>query len=211
MVAGGLSASAACVFTNPMEVVKNRLQVQGELRARGEYVKTYRGPLHGLFVMIKTDGLRSVQAGLGPAMIYQFVMNGLRLGTYAVLERRGWTRDGGGHLSLVQCATCSSISGVAGALVGSPIFLVKTHLQTSSSASIAVGHQHGHAGMAEAFSEVYARGGVRGLWRGATASLPRICRLSHLSHCVIIISIGVGSAAQLVTYRKEYQKYFATP
>ena len=26
VVAGGMSAAAACVFTNPMEVVKNRLQ-----------------------------------------------------------------------------------------------------------------------------------------------------------------------------------------
>ena len=79
------------------------LQVQGELRARGQYVKTYRGPIHGLMVMIKTDGLRSVQAGLGPAMTYQFVMNGLRLGTYAMLESRGWLRDGQGQLSVLRC------------------------------------------------------------------------------------------------------------
>ena len=102
VVAGGLSASAACVFTNPMEVVKNRLQLQGELLARGQYVKTYRGPMHGLVVMIKTDGIRSVQAGLGPAMLYQFVMNGLRLGTYAMLERQGWVRDSEGNFSLLR-------------------------------------------------------------------------------------------------------------
>jgi len=185
VVAGGMSAAAACVFTNPMEVVKNRLQVQGELRARGQYVKTYRGPIHGLMVMIKTDGLRSVQAGLGPAMTYQFVMNGLRLGTYAMLESRGWLRDGQGQLSVLRCAGCSSLSGVAGAVFGSPIFLVKTHLQTSSSQSIAVGHQHRHTGFISALQHVYQEGGVAGLWRGATASLPRIC---------------VGSAAQLVTY-----------
>ena len=102
VVAGGLSASAACVFTNPLEVVKNRLQVQGELKARGEYVRTYRGPLHGLIVMVRTDGVRSVQAGLAPALLYQFVMNGLRLGTYAMLERRGLTRDNQAHLSLLR-------------------------------------------------------------------------------------------------------------
>ena len=27
VIAGGLSASAACVFTNPMEVVKNRSRI----------------------------------------------------------------------------------------------------------------------------------------------------------------------------------------
>lgn len=185
VVAGGLAASAACVFTNPLEVVKNRLQLQGELLARGQYVRTYRGPLHGLIVMVKTDGLRSVQAGLGPAMIYQFVMNGLRLGTYAMLERRGMTRDSSQQLSLIRCAMCSSVSGVAGAFFGSPIFLVKTHLQTSSSASIAVGYQHRHQGMVSALRAVYSKAGVLGLWQGVSASIPRIC---------------VGSAAQLVTY-----------
>ena len=80
-----------------------------------------------------------------------------------------------------RCAACSSLSGVAGALFGSPIFLVKTHLQTASSAAIAVGHQHQHAGVAAAFREVYSAGGVRGLWRGATASLPRICQLQWRS------------------------------
>ena len=71
VLAGGLSAATACMFTNPLEVVKNRLQLQGELLARGEYVKTYRGPVHGLMVMARTDGLVSLQAGLGPAMLYQ--------------------------------------------------------------------------------------------------------------------------------------------
>ena len=76
---------------------------------------------------------------------------------------------------MFRCAACSALSGVAGSMFGSPIFLVKTHLQTCSSASIAVGHQHGHSGMVAAFRDVYRDGGVRGLWRGATASLPRIC------------------------------------
>ena len=77
---------------------------------------------------------------------------------------------------LHRCAGCSSLSGVAGAVFGSPIFLVKTHLQTSSSQSIAVGHQHRHTGFISALQHVYQEGGVAGLWRGATASLPRICR-----------------------------------
>ena len=66
--------------------------VQGELRARGEYVRTYRGPLNGLLVMLRTDGLMALQAGLAPAMLYQFVMNGLRLGSYAMLEAGGWVK-----------------------------------------------------------------------------------------------------------------------
>ena len=43
-----------------------------------------------------------MQAGLGPALCYQFVMNGLRLGTFALMERRGWVRDTEGRYSLAR-------------------------------------------------------------------------------------------------------------
>ena len=158
---------------------------QGELQARGQYVKMYRGPLNGLLVMVRTDGLKAVQAGLAPAMMYQMVMNGLRLGSYAMLETAGFVQDSEGQLSLARCTLCSAASGLVGGVVGSPLFLVKTHLQTSSSATIAVGHQHRHRGAVAGLRDLYRAGGVTGLWQGVSASVPRI---------------SLGSAAQLVTY-----------
>ena len=158
---------------------------QGELQARGQYVKMYRGPLNGLLVMVRTDGLKAVQAGLAPAMMYQMVMNGLRLGSYAMLETAGFVQDSEGQLSLARCTLCSAASGLVGGVVGSPLFLVKTHLQTSSSATIAVGHQHRHRGAVAGLRDLYSAGGVTGLWQGVSASVPRI---------------SLGSAAQLVTY-----------
>ena len=80
-------------------------------------------------------------------------------------------------------------------MLGSPLFLVKTHLQTSSSESIAVGYQHRHPGTLAGLKQLYAAGGLVGLWQGGTASVPRIC---------------VGSAAQLVTYRCEEEHFEAT-
>lgn len=182
VLAGGLAAALACVFTNPMEVVKIRLQVQGELQARGEYTTVYRNPVHGLYTMARTDGLRATQAGLGPAMTYQLVMNGVRLGSFAEMEKRGWC---GGEEPVGATLACSMLAGSVSGLLGSPVFLVKTHLQTSSSSGIAVGHQHQHGGMVQAFTSIYRVGGVRGLYQGATSSIPRI---------------SIGSAAQLVTY-----------
>ena len=137
--------------------------------------------------MARTDGLRAIQAGLGPAMLYQLVMNGLRLGTFAEMEKRGLCRDHQDQPSASRTAACSVVAGVIGGLVGSPVFLVKTHLQTSSSAGIAVGHQHQHGSMIKAFTSLYKAGGVPGLWQGASASVPRI---------------SIGSAAQLLTYTR---------
>lgn len=64
-------------------------------------------------------------------------------------------------------------------------FKVKTHLQSKASREIAVGYQHNHRGTFTALANIFRKDGIRGLWRGATASLPRV---------------GVGSAAQLSTF-----------
>ena len=71
----------------------------------------------------------------------------MRLGTYATMEKHGWVMDSDGNVSLPRTMVCSAMAGVVGAVVGSPVFLVKTHLQTSSSAAISVGHQHNHGSM----------------------------------------------------------------
>jgi len=39
---GGMAAVGAGVFTNPLEVVKIRMQLQGELQAKGQYSVHYR-------------------------------------------------------------------------------------------------------------------------------------------------------------------------
>ncbi|XP_073792434.1 solute carrier family 25 member 34 isoform X1 [Danio rerio] len=176
---GALACCGACVFTNPLEVVKTRLQLQGELRARGSYRRLYRGVLQALWVVGRTDGLRGLQKGLTAALLYQGLMNGLRLGSYAQMQAAGVT-DG-------PC--CSLIAGAAagalGAFIASPAYLVKTHLQAQTVAAIAVGHQHNHQGMSSALVSIYRREGVCGLWRGVNGAVPRVM---------------VGSATQLATF-----------
>jgi len=191
IIAGGLAAAGACLFTNPMEVVKNRLQLQGELKSVGHYSRHYRGPLHGLFIIMKTDGFRALQSGLLPATCYNLVMNGLRLGSYSELERRGFLKNQNGETSSVRVLACSAISGLFGGIVSSPLFLVKTQLQTSSSTHISVGFQHNHRNMSTAFTNIYNSSGFPGLWQGATASLPRI---------------GISSAALLFSYTFTMEK-----
>lgn len=62
---------------------------------------------------------------------------------------------------------------------------VKTHLQSKSAASIAVGHQHEYEGTFYALRKIYQQGGILGLWRGSSGAVPRL---------------AVGSASQLGTF-----------
>jgi solute carrier family 25, member 34/35 len=75
-------------------------------------------------------------------------------------------------------------SGVIGATLGSPFFLVKTRLQ-SYSPSLPVGTQHHYRNAWDGLSQIYKGEGIRGLWRGVTAATVRT---------------GFGSSVQLPTY-----------
>jgi len=50
------------------------------LQALGTYKVHYRNVFHAFYTIARVDGVLSLQKGLVPAVIYQFIMNGLRLG-----------------------------------------------------------------------------------------------------------------------------------
>jgi hypothetical protein len=58
--AGALAACAAVTATNPMEVVKTRLQLQGELAAKGQVKKVYTGVFQALRIIAVNEGIRGM-------------------------------------------------------------------------------------------------------------------------------------------------------
>nr|DBA15666.1 TPA: hypothetical protein GDO54_003139 [Pyxicephalus adspersus] len=191
-VLGASACCMACVFTNPLEVVKTRLQLQGELRSRGSYTRHYRGVVQAMVAVCQADGLRGLQKGLTAGLLYQGMMNGVRFYLYSHAEDIGLTQQPGGNVA------AGAIAGALGAFVGSPAYLVKTHLQAQSLAAIAVGHQHNHQSVSSAFESIYKQQGILGLWRGVNGAVPRVM---------------VGSAVQLATFANakdwvKRQKWF---
>eukprot|EP00057_Strongylocentrotus_purpuratus_P030831 XP_782823.3 PREDICTED: solute carrier family 25 member 35 [Strongylocentrotus purpuratus] len=190
---GGIATCGAGLFTNPLEVVKTRMQLQGELKARGTYQRHYRNVFHAFYTIARVDGLLALQKGLVPALWYQLFMNGARLGTYQCLVNMGLTKNSKGELSYPRAVAAGAFAGCCGACVGSPFYLIKTQLQARSHQAIAVGHQHTHHGMTHGLRLIYSDGGFFGLWRGVSAAIARVT---------------VGSAAQLSTFSatKEFIK-----
>lgn len=174
MILGGVGAACAGVFTNPLEVIKTRIQLQGELQARGKYVVHYRNVFQAFWAMARAESVVSLQKGLVPALYYQFLMNGARFGLYQVFDNHGATKDSKGEIVLYKSIICGVTSGLIGSFIGSPLYLVKTHLQSRSNSHIAVGHQYKYDTMMSGIREIYGKYGIRGLWRGSVASITRV-------------------------------------
>ncbi|XP_045781760.1 solute carrier family 25 member 35-like isoform X1 [Maniola jurtina] len=184
-IIGGLAGAGATIFTNPMDVVKTRLQLQGELRARNEHTTRYRGIFHGLYVISKNDGALALQKGLAPAMVLGFCMNSVRLGIYHIAEVQGWTKTKEGDISIHKTIFWSSVSGFVSGLAANPASVVKTRMQSAAHPSIAVGRQYVYNGMIDGFVKIYKIEGTRGFFAGVNATCTRL---------------AVGSAAQLTTF-----------
>ncbi|KJZ76043.1 Mitochondrial oxaloacetate transport protein [Hirsutella minnesotensis 3608] len=185
-VAGGIAACGAVTATHPFETVKIRMQLQGELQSKGRQPHHYRGPVHGVRVIVKHEGVRAIYRGLGTAYIYQVLLNGCRLGFYEPSRKfiAATFLKNENAQNLAVNMFCGASSGVIGAAAGSPFFLVKTRLQ-SFSPFRPVGTQHRYRNAWDGLSTIYRTEGVSGLYRGVGAAM---------------IRTGFGSSVQLPTY-----------
>lgn len=67
-VAGGIAACGAVTVTHGFETVKIRLQLQGELQAKADAPRLYKGVFHGMTVILKNEGFKGLLRGLSCAV-----------------------------------------------------------------------------------------------------------------------------------------------
>ncbi|XP_034193429.1 solute carrier family 25 member 35 [Osmia lignaria lignaria] len=184
-VIGGLAAVGAGFFTNPVDVIKVRLQLQGELEARNTYKKIYKNTAHAAYLIAKHEGIFALQAGIVPALYFQVVLNGIRLGVYNTAKKYELITNDKGNTDVLKTVMVTGTAGCIGAVLGSPFYMIKTQLQSQSAQSIAVGYQHNYSGTWIAIKSLWKEDGIFALYRGWYANIPRIF---------------VGSATQLTTF-----------
>jgi solute carrier family 25 protein 34/35 len=179
------AGTSACFFTNPIEVVKTRLQLQGELMSPTQK-GPFRNPLDALAKIGANEGIHGLQAGLLPAIMYQITMNGVRLGTYSSFKTFFNANDPNDPYFFPKSVAAGAFCGAVGGVTGNPFFLIKVRLQNfARDASLSVGFQHNYSSSFDAVRSIFASEGVFGLWRGVQAQ---------------VLRVSTGSAVQLGTY-----------
>lgn len=192
---GAAASAAATVISNPFDVVRARMQVQGAMQTEGAYEVLYRNVPQAMLRVAREEGVCALQKGLASAVMWQVVMNGIRIGFYPEVKDtvRPWLTKGTVD-TLPVCAAASALCGFAGSFVASPLNLVKTRLQLQRSVSatggaggggVGGGGAGGYRGMLHGLQSVYHEGGVTGLWHGSFVSAQRMM---------------MGSLSQLTAY-----------
>ncbi len=182
MLEGSLASCMAVIASNPMDVVKTRLQLQGELMKKGAAPLHYRGMFHACYVVFCNEGLRGLQKGLGAAFAWQTLQNGTRFGLYEP------TKAAFGRVLPEGLATnlaSAVFVGILGSIVANPVYLVKTRLQSASGGHAQVGVQHDYKGLLDGLSKIVSHDGVKGLMQGVPSAMMRT---------------AVGSGVQLSSY-----------
>jgi solute carrier family 25 protein 34/35 len=120
---GSLAATGAVFITNMPETIKTRMQLDGEAskqsgRSKG---RQYANIFDAYKKIVRQEGFRALQAGLGPAIGIQMIMNGLRLGLFEPIQRINRNLTQCGEQNVLNKVVSGAISGALGVTVSSPL------------------------------------------------------------------------------------------
>lgn len=167
---GGLAATSAGFFTNPLEVIKHHM----EISKKSQFNNKYNAFFHTGLQVAKQDGFRSLQKGLSPALGAYLVSYGMKLGTYQFGHSRGLTTNSEGNVAVPKSVLTSCTGGLLGQYLSNPFYLLKYEHEVDVIQSCGNNdNEKKSVGYMDTIKRIYREHGIRGFFRGATASLPR--------------------------------------
>ncbi|KAB1212875.1 Mitochondrial uncoupling protein 4 [Morella rubra] len=146
-VEGGIASIVAGASTHPLDLIKVRMQLQGEphlpnpalqvayrpavsLNSAGGYsislpetlhakAQPRAGPVSIAARIVQAEGVAGLFSGVSATMLRQTLYSTTRMGLYDILKRR-WSDSGSGSLPLRRKIAAGLIAGGIGAAVGNP-------------------------------------------------------------------------------------------
>ncbi|KAI1262459.1 mitochondrial carrier domain-containing protein [Xylariaceae sp. FL1019] len=128
ILAGGSAGACQVVFTNPLEIVKIRLQVQGEAVKAGETA----APKRSAMWIVKNLGLAGLYKGASACLLRDVPFSAIYFPTYSHLKRDMFGESPTKKLGVVQLLTAGAIAGMPAAYLTTPCDVIKTRLQVEA-------------------------------------------------------------------------------
>ncbi|KAK6731113.1 hypothetical protein RB195_007528 [Necator americanus] len=183
---GGLAGMGATLFVQPLDLVKNRMQLSG---LSGK--KEYRSSIHCLSTIIRNEGVLAVYNGLSAGLLRQATYTTTRLGTYTYLFET--FRKGDAAPSFAMKASLGMTAGAIGSVVGTPAELAL--IRMTGDGRLPPEQRRNYKNVFDALIRVVKEEGVLTLWRGCAPTVVRAM---------------VVNAAQLATYSQSKQALLET-
>lgn len=159
IIAGGCGGASQVMFTNPLEIVKIRLQVAGEI-ASGERLSAV--------TVVRELGFFGLYKGARACFLRDIPFSMIFFPSYAHFKPA--LADENGYNSPGSLLLAAALAGCPAASLVTPADVIKTRLQVVARAG-----QTTYSGTFDAARKIYAEEGFRALWKGAVA---RMCRSS---------------------------------
>ncbi|XP_050504579.1 calcium-binding mitochondrial carrier protein Aralar1 isoform X3 [Diabrotica virgifera virgifera] len=157
ILAGCCAGGSQVVFTNPLEIVKIRLQVAGEI-AGGAKVRAW--------TVVKDLGFLGLYKGARACFLRDIPFSGIYFPVYAHTKAK--FADENGYNSPLTLLSAGMIAGMPAAALVTPADVIKTRLQV-----VARSGQTTYNGLLDAARKIYKEEGFSALWKGTTARVMR--------------------------------------
>jgi len=172
ILAGGSAGAIASAVANPTDLVKVRLQTDGQLKdAEGKLLpKRYKGMVDAFKSIVKEDGVLGLWRGVGPTMGRATALAAAELATYD--EAKGKLKKMGMQEGILCTIATSLISGFVSTGVSSPFDVVKSRVMGQPVNPDGTGKLY--AGMVDCFTKTSAQEGPMSLYNGFWPNFGRV-------------------------------------
>merc|ERR1712136_739643 len=157
ILAGGCAGGSQVVFTNPLEIVKIRLQVAGKIASSAKL---------SAISVVKELGFFGLYKGAKACFLRDVPFSAIYFPAYA--HSKAALSDENGYNSPMSLLLAGAIAGVPAASLVTPADVIKTRLQV-----VARQGQTSYTGVFDAARKIWAEEGGRAFWKGSGARVFR--------------------------------------
>lgn len=164
-VIGGLSGMAATCFVQPLDLVKNRMQLSGE----GGSARLYKNSFDAITTILKTEGVTGIYTGLSAGLLRQATYTTSRMGIYQSLFDH--FSQNNAQLSFFSKAAIGIFSGGVAAYIGTPAEVAL--IRMTADGKLPPAEKRGYKNVFDALVRIVREEGTATLWKGATPTVVR--------------------------------------
>lgn len=185
-VEGGIASIIAGCSTHPLDLIKVRMQLQGEssgsvqpLRPALAFQTTTTrinlppprvGPIAVGVKIIQQDGVKALFSGVSATMLRQTLYSTTRMGLYDIMKQK-WTDPETGNMPLMTKIGAGLIAGGIGAAVGNPADVAMVRMQADG--RLPASQRRNYKSVIDAISQMRKTEGITSLWRGSSLTVNR--------------------------------------